>query len=177
MQHPKHKQVNPHNRSLYSLPRRRFRSLHISLRMERPETPAREAGHSRRRTTTFAPRSPLTGVSSRLFESAKRFDLQTQHELLLKYLAITTFRSHGWRHFAIGNFKRVENERRSSGNISIHSENWQLKHSTHPLLVQKCKYNCSYHHAGSCSFTNHGLRRYPRLGRGGRGHQDQVTSP
>ena len=141
MQHPKHKQVNPHNRSLYG----------DELRL--------------------APHSPLTGISSRLFESAKPFNLQTQHKLLVTYLAITTFRRHGWRHFALGNFKRVEDEQQSSGNISIYSENWQWNHSTRSLLVQRCKYTVR------AVSANHGLRRYARLGRGGRGHQDQVTSP
>ena len=35
----------------------------------------------------------------------------------------TTFWHHGWRPFSLGNSKHVENERRSSGKTSIHSEN------------------------------------------------------
>ena len=35
----------------------------------------------------------------------------------------TTFWHYGWRQFSLGNSKHVENERRSSGKTSIHSEN------------------------------------------------------
>ena len=45
---------------------------------------------------------------------------------VVKYFATTTFRHH-WRrrHFFLGYFKRVENELRLSGKLSIHSENRQ----------------------------------------------------
>ena len=79
------------------------------------------------------------------------FNLQTQHELLHNH-ATTTFRRHGLRHFPLENSKRAENERRSSGKISIHSENRQSKRSTRPFLKQKCKF--TYHHrAGPCNFN------------------------
>ena len=104
---------------------------------------------------------------------------KTQQDLLLAHLATTTFRHHEWRHFSLGKVKRVGNERRSPGKISIHSENRQIKHSTSPLLVQKCKYPVTITVRARANLTNHGPRRCPRdvyvrLGRGGRGYENHV---
>ena len=97
----------------------------------------------------------------------------TQGELLLKYLATATFWHHGWWHFTLRNYKRVENERRPPGKVSFHSETRHSRHSTRPLLVQKCKCTC-HHRAGSCNFDQSHPTRCPwhvdaRLGGGGQG--------
>ena len=97
--------LSPHPSPLLALPlSRRFQ---LSKHDSNSGTPHRMS-EIRRRATAFNTFltlwSPLTGVSSRLRQSAYFSIWKHQHELLLKYFAMLTFRHHGWRHFSLGNF-------------------------------------------------------------------------
>ena len=111
--------------------------------------------------TTLTLCSPLTGVSSRPAESW--------------YFSIC---KHNMNHGSNispqppsditdggnlpGKLQACQKERWSSGKISIHSENRQSKHSTRPLLVQKCKCPCyNITVQARAILTNHGLKRRP----------------
>ena len=111
------------------------------------------------------------------------FNLQTQHEFTCSNTLpqppsdITDGGTSPWETYSVS--KRNGDH---LPKLSIHCESRQPKHSTRPLLVQKCKCACcDITMRARAILTNHGLRHcpwhaYARLG-GGTGRQDQVLSP
>ena len=121
--------------------------------------------------------SPLTGVSSQL-NRGLYFSICKATRVVVKYLAITSNVTDGgtpsWATSSVWKTLRL------SGKLSIHSKNrnqnirrvcfWYKGANIGPATVTA---------RARAILTNHGLRRcpwhvYARLGRGGRGHQDQA---